>query len=143
MFSKNSHKNGPAAAMKAVPSLLSADLRIIGDLTSEGEIQIDGQVEGDIKAHTVVVGETAGIRGEIVGEIVRIHGSVTGQIRGRSVSLARTARVVGDIQHASLSIEAGAYLEGHCKHVEHPTAGANETAPLTLLPGTREELQTA
>jgi len=52
---------------------------------------------------------------------VRVHGTVNGQIKARSVQLAKTAHVVGDILHEDLAIETGAFLEGHCKRlVEEP-----------------------
>jgi len=55
---------------------------------------------------------------------VRVHGAVTGQIKARSVNLASTARVIGDILHQDLAIETGAFLEGHCKRMsEDPAQG--------------------
>ena len=100
------------------PSIISADLKITGDLSSDGEIQIDGSVEGDIRTKTLLVGETALVKGEIHADLVRVHGRVDGQIKAQSVSLAKTAHVVGDVMHVDLSIETGAFLEGHCKRME-------------------------
>ena len=113
------------------PSIISADLKIVGDLSGDGEIeiQIDGTVDGDIRAKSLLVGETAHIKGEIVADSVFVHGSISGQIKSRSVNLAKTAHVVGDILHEGLAIEAGAFLEGHCKHMaekkEQPDAKIN------------------
>lgn len=125
MFSRS--KSTPAAAASgaaanskkppAPPSIASVDLRVVGDLTSQGEIQVDGAIEGDIRAKSLLVGETADIRGEILADTVVVHGRVTGQIKARSVHLAKKAHVVGDILHEDLSIETGAYLEGHCKRL--------------------------
>lgn len=122
MFSKNSKGSGSAVDSQPVeksspPSILSADLKIIGDLHSEGEIQIDGAIEGDIRTKTLLVGETANIKGEIVADVVNVHGSISGQIKSREVNLAKTAHVVGDILHENLAIETGAFLEGHCKRM--------------------------
>ena len=120
MFSKNSKGSGSAVDSQPVeksspPSILSADLKIVGDLHSKGEIQIDGTIEGDIRTDSLLVGETANIKGEIVADVVNVHGSINGQIKSREVNLAKTAHVVGDILHENLAIETGAYLEGHCK----------------------------
>ena len=101
----------------AVPSILSTDMRIVGDLVSEGEIQIDGTIEGDIRSKKLLVGEPASITGEVIADTVEVFGSVTGQIKARSVILAKTAHVIGDIHHEDLSIEKGAFLEGHCKRM--------------------------
>ena len=111
------------------PSIISADLKIVGDLNSNGEIQIDGAVDGDIRTKSLLVGETAKIKGEIVAESVSIYGTVNGLIKSRSVKLAKTAYVVGDILHEDLAIETGAFLEGRCKRVvekkEQPDARVN------------------
>ncbi len=122
MFSKNSKGSGSVVDSQPVeksspPSILSADLKIVGDLHSEGEIQIDGTIEGDIRTNTLLVGETANIKGEIVADVVNVHGSISGQIKSREVNLAKTAHVVGDILHENLAIETGAFLEGHCKRM--------------------------
>lgn len=118
MFSK-SKKSPPAGAAVAgpPPSIISADMRLIGDLVSQGEVQIDGTVEGDIRAKSLLVGETADIKGEILAENVRVHGRIDGQIKARVVHLARTAHVAGDVWHESLSIETGAFIEGNCKRM--------------------------
>lgn len=115
--SSNVAQTPPAPAKPAAPSLISADLRIVGDLQSEGEIQVDGAVDGDIRTHSLLVGDGAHITGEIVADNIVVHGNITGQIKARSVQLAKTARVIGDILHEDLAIETGAFLEGHCKRM--------------------------
>ncbi len=123
MFSRGNKKNSPstpttnAPKKRVPPSIISVDLTVTGNLVSEGEIQIDGTVNGDIQSHELLVGETAYITGEIVAESIRVHGKVVGQIKALNVSLAKTAHVVGDILHDNLSIETGAFLEGHCKRL--------------------------
>lgn len=118
MFSKNNKRTTtPAPSVKAPPSIISSDLNIVGDLLSEGEIQIDGTVNGDIRTHALVIGETATVKGEIVADAIRVLGTVNGQIKAKVVKLAASAHVVGDILHEDLSIETGAFLEGHCKRM--------------------------
>ena len=118
MFSKNK-KNPPVQnnQPRAVPSIISADLKIVGDLISSGEIQVDGEVQGDIRSKVLLVGEGASIKGEIQADTVRVHGNVNGQIKATFVNLAKTAHVVGDILHENLSIQEGAFLEGHITHM--------------------------
>ena len=134
MFSKTKKATGAVVESNPVvksspPSIISADLKIVGDLNSKGEIQIDGAVNGDIRTKSLLVGETANIKGEIVAETVFISGTVNGLIKSRSVNLAKTAYVVGDILHEDLAIETGAFLEGRCKRVvenkEQPDARVN------------------
>lgn len=123
MFSKSNKKvlaNSKPVEPSAPPSIISRDLKIVGDLLSEGEIQIDGRVNGDIRTKVLIVGETAHVKGEIVAETIRVLGHVEGQIKAKVVKLADTAHVVGDILHEDLSIETGAFLEGHCKRMAIP-----------------------
>ncbi len=109
-----------AAVTKAsgVPSIISADLKIVGNLKSSGDIQFDGTIEGDIDSRSVVVGQGAKVDGIITAETVRISGAVNGQIKAKSVTLDRTAEVVGDVIHESLTMEAGAFLEGGVRRME-------------------------
>ena len=116
MFSKSKS----VLEIKAVPSIISADLTIRGDMMTSGEIQIDGEVVGDIRARAVTVGEHADIQGEIIAESIVVKGKVTGRLRGRSVQLTRTARMSGDIWHKTLGIEGGAVLQGQCLHMDEP-----------------------
>ncbi len=136
MFSKSnkaSNGNGqaqdlrPEIAVKAVPSIISADLSIDGNLNSGGEIQVDGVVNGDIKCKALIVGVKGSVVGEVIAQTVRMHGAVKGMIRAKSVFLASTARMSGDVEHESLAIEPGAYMEGHCKRItETPPAAVVE-----------------
>lgn len=112
------------------PSILSADLTVKGSIHSDGEVQLDGVVEGDVRAGSLTVGEEATVKGEIVSESVVIRGRVEGSVRARQVQLAATARVEGDVVHATLSIESGAYFDGHCKRSSDPLSDA-KPAPKT------------
>jgi cytoskeletal protein CcmA (bactofilin family) len=126
--SRNSELQTPAVPAKsATPSLISADLHIVGDMHSQGEIQIDGAIDGNIRTHSLLVGEGARIIGEITADSVIVHGNVTGQIKARSVELAKSAHVIGDILHEDLAIETGAFLEGHCKRVVQKKDQVNPT----------------
>ncbi|MEE8506005.1 MAG: polymer-forming cytoskeletal protein [Kiloniellales bacterium] len=106
-----------------VPSIISADLKIVGDLHSNGDLQIDGAVEGDITSRSVTVGESAVVRGSLVAENVRVYGAVFGQIKANSVTLAKTAKVEGNVVHQALSMEAGAVLSGNLSRLDKAVGG--------------------
>ncbi len=112
-----------SAAKSSMPSIISTDLKITGNLESEGDIQLDGSVEGDVRSRSLTIGTAANVKGEVIAESVEIKGTVTGRIKARSVSLAKTAKVVGDIEYETLAIEADAWLDGHCKHFDQGAAG--------------------
>jgi cytoskeletal protein CcmA (bactofilin family) len=115
----------PAAAAKrnrphSAPTIVSADMVISGTLASGGDVQIDGQVEGDVRCTGLVIGDKAEVQGEIYAEDVTIRGKVIGRIRARRVTLAATSHVEGDILHEAFSVEAGAFFEGNCRHSDNP-----------------------
>ena len=118
----------PQGAAGGVPSIISPDLEIVGNLKSDGEIQIDGTVKGDVKGHMLTVGERGKIDGSTVAETVRIFGTVNGQVQAKTVHLDKSAKVTADITHGTLAIEAGAYFEGKVG----PLKGAS-TAPAAKL----------
>lgn len=106
---------GPSGA-----SVIGADLTIVGNLESRGEVQIDGDVQGDIHAARIVVGERARITGSLIADDIVIRGSVQGSVRGNSVTFQSTAHIEGDVFHKSLAIEQGAYFEGKSRRSDDP-----------------------
>lgn len=96
-------------------SVISASLRVTGDLESDAEIQLDGRVEGNVRGKVVTIGEGANITGSVYGETVNVAGTINGTIEARTVMVSKTAHSTGDIIHESLQIEAGAYVDGHCR----------------------------
>jgi len=117
-----------SSAKSVGPSILGPDIAINGSIQSEGEIQLDGAVEGDVRAGSLTVGENAAVKGEVEAETALIRGHVAGSVRARHVQLASTARIEGDIIHSTLSIESGAYFEGNCRRAEDPIGKSGKTS---------------
>ena len=113
--SSHTPAHSPARATKG-PSVISAELKVVGNLICSGDVQIDGAVEGDVESRTVTIGEGAKVKGGTSGETVIISGEINGAVRGTTVRIARSARVTGDVTYKSLSIEEGAVLNGNCIH---------------------------
>jgi cytoskeletal protein CcmA (bactofilin family) len=111
---------GAPRSASNVPSIISHDVVMRGNINSAGEIQFDGALEGDVKAGSLIIGDKASVKGEIVCETVVVRGAVEGAIRAKTVSLASSARIQGDILHSSLSVETGAHFEGNCRHSDDP-----------------------
>ena len=109
---------------KVGASVLASDLHVKGNLKTTGDIQIEGTVEGDIRAHLLTVGETATVKGEVVADDVVINGRIVGRVRGLKVRLTSTARVEGDIIHKTIAIESGAHFEGSVQRQDDPLGGA-------------------
>ncbi|HWA92789.1 MAG TPA: polymer-forming cytoskeletal protein [Rhizomicrobium sp.] len=96
-------------------SVISKALKITGQLESTEDIQIEGEVEGDVRANSVSVGPNARIKGTVRGEQVQLSGAVDGKIEAKKVVLTRTAKMSGDVIHQDITIESGAFIDGHCR----------------------------
>ncbi|MDZ4792161.1 MAG: polymer-forming cytoskeletal protein [Hyphomicrobiales bacterium] len=106
------------------PSIIGEDLTVTGNVLSRGEVQVDGQIQGDVHCSSLIVGEKAQITGGIVAEDVVVRGRVMGSVRGMRVTLQASSHVEGDVFHQSLAIEQGAYFEGKSRRSEDPIASA-------------------
>jgi len=109
---------------KTVPSILSSDLHIYGQIMTKGEMQIDSMVQGDMRANFLTIGESAHIDGEVAGDEITVKGRVKGTIRGRRVHLCATCHVDGDIFHEALAVESGAFFNGTVCREKDPLAKA-------------------
>lgn len=115
MFSKT---DKPRRGGATPPSVISYDMRVLGDVVSEGDVQIEGAVHGDVKAASLTVGPHAVVKGSLICDRAHVMGQVDGEIFARKVVLAKSASVRGDVVHEAISIEAGAYLDGRCRRLE-------------------------
>ena len=120
--------NTKRAQRSSAPSIISADLVVNGTLTSTGDIQIDGRVDGDVHSSGLVIGDKAHIQGEILADDVTVRGHVHGSIRARKVLLCATSHVEGNILHEAFSVEHGAFFEGNCRHSDNPLGEVVKTA---------------
>ncbi len=109
---------------KPAASTLSNDLHITGNIKTTGDIQVEGTVEGDIRAHLLTIGESATIKGEVIADDVVVNGRIVGRVRGLKVRLTATARVEGDIIHKTIAIESGAHFEGSVQRQDDPLNGS-------------------
>jgi len=100
-------------------STIGQDLVITGDVTSKSALVINGQIRGDVHCASLVLGESSEIKGNVVAEDVVIRGRVIGSIQGVRVILQSTCHIEGDLVHASLAMEQGAYFEGRSRRSEN------------------------
>ncbi len=95
--------------------MIGSDLKIVGQglqIISQGILQVDGEVVGDVQGAEVVVGITGKVSGKVTGRKVDVFGRVSGLVSGDEVVLKASAIVEGDIHHKSLAIETGAQFDG-------------------------------
>ena len=113
-----------------IASIIANGVKITGTIEADGaELQVDGEIEGNVRGGSVTVGDTGMVKGDMVSESVTVHGRVEGSIRARKVMLARNAHVLGDIVHQSLSVEMGAVFEGQCRYLQDPLSQSGPGTP--------------
>ncbi|MCP4328135.1 MAG: polymer-forming cytoskeletal protein [Alphaproteobacteria bacterium] len=114
------------ANVASASSIISAALNVTGNLDCAGDIEIKGTIDGDVKARNVRIDESGKVKGKIVADSAYVDGTVRGQIVAKNVALAGSANVRGDILHESLSIEAGAFLDGNCRRLKEADQAADQ-----------------
>jgi cytoskeletal protein CcmA (bactofilin family) len=100
-----------------MPSIIGADLKVVGNLSCDSDIDIQGTVEGDIEAKTVTVDKDARIDGSIRARSVIVSGTVDGKLEATEISLTSTSQVTGELLHDTLSVDPGACLEARLSRI--------------------------
>jgi cytoskeletal protein CcmA (bactofilin family) len=111
--------------------VIAQGLKIVGSVTAEGLVEVNGQIDGELYCTSLVVSPSAVITGGIQAGQVVVNGKVEGPIEGDDVVLQSRAHVVGDIQHGSLTIKKGAYFVGRSIHAEQ---NGHSREPLRIKP---------
>jgi cytoskeletal protein CcmA (bactofilin family) len=93
-------------------TVIAKGLKIVGSVTAEGLVEVNGQIDGELHCTSLAIARGAQVNGTVAAERVVVDGNVEGPIRGGDVILKSKARVVGDIHHQSLAVQRGAFFEG-------------------------------
>src|ERR1700733_1483718 len=99
-------ESAEAPLRKSLPcSLIAENVSVCGDLASDGDVQLDGALRGDLKVGHLSLGETGQVEGTIEAETVEVRGRVVGAISARVVRLFATAQGEGEITPPQLAID--------------------------------------
>ena len=101
-------------------SVFADDLHIKGNVTSKGDIQLNGVVDGEVSARTLWLEKGSSIKGSAIAEKVVIGGKTDTSVYGNSVKLKSSANVQGEVMSSSLSVDEEAYFHGTSNPVEDP-----------------------
>jgi cytoskeletal protein CcmA (bactofilin family) len=115
MFSNKKPQAATPAALNGKPeTVVGANTNIIGTLKSDGNIRIDGTVEGDIEVlGNLIIGETGRVIATLKAQNVHVSGAVKGEITAvEQLEISPTGKVWGDITTAALHIEPGGLFRG-------------------------------
>ena len=105
-----------------IPSIISEGSEFKGNIKTSGEIQIDGVLNGNVRAKQVVVGINGNVRGNVTANFLRICGKIEGEIRAETLEIVSSASVKGNVYKKTISIESGSKIIGNINELESTTA---------------------
>ena len=105
-----------------IPSIISEGSEFKGNIKTSGEIQIDGVLNGNVRAKQVVVGINGNVRGNVTANFLRICGKIEGEIRAETLEIVSSASVKGNVFKKTISIESGSKVTGNINELESATA---------------------
>jgi|GEM_PF-3645189 len=111
----DSGKSSKSSSRRNPPTIIAADVNILGSIVSSGALDIGGIVDGNVKCKDLIIREGGRIHGDVTAEKLQAHGAIDGTVRAKEVSLHETAVVKGSIIHETLGIEDGASIDGQLK----------------------------
>ncbi|MBI5856827.1 MAG: polymer-forming cytoskeletal protein [Sphingobacteriales bacterium] len=97
-------------------TLISAGTTLKGDISSNGDLRIDGTIIGNIQSSAkIIVGSNGVVEGDISGNQADIVGKVSGNIRAKELLQLRGESVVtGNLYAGKLQVEPSATFNGQC-----------------------------
>lgn len=103
-----------------VPSIISENAKVSGDIISEGIVHVDGRVEGDITCDELIIGIKGAVFGAVNTNNLHLYGTLNGKASADTMFIAKTAKLIGDATHNTIAIEPGAYIDGRCLRIGAP-----------------------
>ncbi len=126
-----------------IPSIIAADLKIVGNLMCSGAIEIEGEIEGNVSCGQITIRRTGAVKGDVTAESIQVDGEINGLVKGKDIVLSESGRVTGVIMYESLSVKDGAYIDGQCKsadklHRGEASAIESRDARVSIMNETKE-----
>lgn len=114
MFSRKDSKPGTRSG-RSSPSGLSfigPEVVISGDLTTSAQLHVDGRIDGHVRCGQLCQGESGIIAGDLTADEARIAGLIEGTVNAATLIVEATGRIAGDVTYETISIAAGARIDG-------------------------------
>ena len=102
----------PLSGSNAARSVLGADLRITGEISTTGMVEVLGEVDGNLVAAGLIIGQEGRLKGSVRAGMVDVKGTLDGKVTCDSLTLRSTATVRADFITAGIVIESGASIDG-------------------------------
>lgn len=126
-----------------VPSIVSENSKVAGDIVSDGIIHVDGQVEGDVSCDELIIGVKGSVAGTISANNLQLYGVLKGKALVDNLFVAKSAKLLGDAIHNTIAIEPGAYIDGHCIRQGGPIPAEAAKPDLMLVDKTKRSGKSA
>lgn len=124
MFLKGGKTAGGPGQSGGTFSYIGSEVTVTGDIATESELHLDGKVVGNVRCGALTQGQSGEVRGNIRAAEARLAGLVDGEVEAGILNLEPSARVTGDVLYESLSVAAGAEVEGRFKRLRGDEDGA-------------------
>lgn len=113
-------EDGPAGN----ETIIASGVKVEGDFTSPGNVRIEGTVIGSVRAEgDLIVSETAMIQADVTSANAVVAGEIKGDITvSEKLELLGTAKIHGNINCRTLTVEAGAGIAGNCQVAQEKAA---------------------
>lgn len=132
VYLKLARRLSRGSAGAPVPSIISENTKVQGDIISDGIVHIDGRVEGDISCDELVIGMKGVVIGSVNAGNLQLYGTLNGKAAVDNLFIAKSAKMIGDATHNTIAIEPGAYVDGHCMRMGSPIP-AEQAKPDLML----------
>ncbi|MFZ5774901.1 MAG: bactofilin family protein [Thermodesulfobacteriota bacterium] len=120
-------RNGHEMDKDAVTSIIGADMRVVGDITFQGKLRLDGKAEGNIRGEYLILGESGQVSGDVQVNTMVCCGRVLGNVQVKKLHMASSGFIDGKVETMDLEVESGAVLNGEIK--------SRSQQELRLIPG--------
>ena len=126
MFNKNERPTTRSG--NGTMSFLGAEVTVTGNIEGQGNLHIDGRVDGDVTCAALIVGNNGQVNGNITADDAKIAGTINGTVAAKVLTIEASARITGDLSYDSVSVETGAQVDGRLNRLTR-----DEPASLKLI----------
>ena len=111
MFSRN-NDNLPDRKKNSTLSIIGVGMDFTGEINTEGDVHIDGEVKGNIKAYEVVIGIDGNFSGEIHCNMLKVNGKLSGKFFVSRLHICTDGLLEGKAKYEEITVERGGRVQG-------------------------------
>ena len=97
------------------PSIISEGFEFIGEIRSSGYLTIDGTVRGTLSLHSIQIGVSGVLDGNVTCDTMNVKGNFSGALDCRDLTIGSRAVVDGKVSFKSITIQRGGVVKGELK----------------------------